>query len=247
MIKVAIIEDEPAVYNEIVFLLKDEPDLEIIGPAHHVSAAVELLQEQLVDVVLMDIQLIDGTAFDVLKNVSPVPENIIFITAFNQFAIKAIKYGALDYLLKPIDQQELKEALDRYRQKQEKNLQYIKQLELARNTFADQHALPEQIVLNSLNNIRVINVQDILYCKGDGPYTFFHLKNGKNELVSKPLKYYEDLLPSPYFVRSHQSYLVNRSQITGIIRSEYLVLQNEEQIPVSSRRKSYVLNLLSLK
>ncbi|MCL7987070.1 LytTR family DNA-binding domain-containing protein [Sphingobacterium sp. lm-10] len=245
MIKVVIIEDEPAVRKEISYLVQQETDMELIGWTDNVCDATTLLEQKMPDIVLMDIQLRDGTAFDVLNQLKTIPQNIIFITAYNHFAIKAIKYGALDYLLKPIDQTELQEALDRYRRRREDNPQWMQQLSLAQQSIAE-NQLPESIALNSVNNIRIIPVQDILYCKGDGPYTHFHLQSGKVELTSKPLKYFEELLPNPHFLRTHQSYLVNRKYISSIQRSEILVLENKEEIPISLRRKNFIIEQLSL-
>ncbi|KAA8482429.1 LytTR family two component transcriptional regulator [Arcticibacter tournemirensis] len=243
MITIAIIEDEPAVRKEISYLIQQETDTVLSGWADNVRSAQKLIEEKRPDVILLDIQLRDGTAFDLLKELNPIPQNIIFITAYNHFAIKAIKYGALDYLLKPIDQTELKEALERFRRRRENNPQWMQQLSLTQESI-EAEELPENIVLNSLNNMRIVRVQDIIYCKGDGPYTFFFLNNGTKELISKPLKYYEDLLPAPYFLRTHQSYLVNRQYVTGVSRSEYIVLKNSEEIPISIRRKSSILALL---
>lgn len=243
MIKVAIIEDEPAVRKEIIYLVQQEADIELLGWSDNVVDAAALIQQQKPDIILMDIQLRDGTAFDLLNKLAVIPQNIIFITAYNQFAIKAIKYGALDYLLKPIDQTELKEAIDRYRRRKENNPQWMQQLSLTQQTFSTR-VLPESIALNAVNNIRIIQVNDIVYCKGDGPYTHFHLQTGKVELTSKPLKYFEELLPKPYFLRTHQSYLVNTRYISGVIRSECLLLKNEVEIPISLRRKNFILEQL---
>ncbi|MCH5686937.1 response regulator [Niabella sp. W65] len=173
MTSIAIIEDEPAVRKEISYLIQQEEGAEIVGWSDSVKTALILIKEKQPDVILMDIQLRDGTAFDILKQLTPIPENIIFITAYNQFAIRAIKYGALDYLLKPIDQGELKEALERYRRRSSNNSQWMQQLSLAQEALKEEVILPESIALHSLNHVRIINVQDIVYCKGDGPYTFF--------------------------------------------------------------------------
>lgn len=244
MITVAIIEDEPIVRKEITYLVEAEKDVVLVGWADNVKAAAKLLEEKKPDLVLLDIQLRDGTAFDLLKALSSLPENVIFITAYNQFAIRAIKYGALDYLLKPIDQEELSEAMDRFRRRRERDPQWMQQLNLTQLSMNSSNVLPESIALHSLNNVRIITVQDILYCKGDGPYTFFYMKNGSKELVSKPLKYYEELLSAPFFLRTHQSYLVNRQCVSGVSRSEYVVLENKEEIPISLRRKSSILKQL---
>lgn len=246
MIKVVIVEDEPAVRKEISFLIGLEKDAELLGWADSVRTAQKLIAETQPDVVLLDIQLRDGTAFDLLKKLDPIPPNIIFITAYNHFAIKAIKFGALDYLLKPVDQTELKEALERFRRRRQSNPQWMQQLSVTQNSMSVGE-LPESIVLSTLNNMRIVSVNDIVYCKGDGPYTFFFFSDGTEELISKPLKYYEDLLPAPHFLRTHQSYLVNRQYVTGINRSEYIVLKNKEEIPISMRRKSAILTLLSIK
>ncbi|MDF2515635.1 MAG: DNA-binding response regulator [Sphingobacterium sp.] len=243
MITVAIIEDEPAVRKEISYLIQEETDTALIGWSDSVRTAAKLIEEKKPDVILMDIQLKDGTAFDLLKKLNVIPQNVIFITAYNHFAIKAIKYGALDYLLKPVDQTELKEALERYRRRSDNNPQWMQQLNMAHGAM--QHGdLPESIALTSIHNVRIVAVHDIVYCKGDGPYTFFFLIDGSKELISKPLKYYEELLPAPYFLRTHQSYLVNRKYITGVNRSEYIVLKNKEEIPISSRRKNIILTQL---
>lgn len=243
MISLVIIEDEPAIRKEIEYLLGQEPDTELLGWADDVKSAVKLIIAKQPDVILMDIQLRSGNAFDVLKALDTVPQNIIFITAYNQFAIRAIKYGALDYLLKPIVQEELVEALNRFRRRRDNNPHWVQQLFLAEQSVIS-NELPEHIAIHSINTMRIVLVRDILYCKGDGPYTYFNLKNGEKHLVSKPLKYYEDLLPAPYFLRTHQSFLVNREHVIGLNRSETLLMKNQEEIPVSIRKRNFVLQHL---
>ena len=244
MFTVAIIEDEVAIRKEIAWLLKKENDVKIVGHSDKVKDAIKLIELHKPDVILMDIQLIDGTAFDIINGLKQIPENIIFITAYNQFAIKAIKFGALDYLLKPIAEDELKDALQRYRSKRDKEMQWSERLSIAQQSLTEEY-LPQSIVLHTINQMHIVIVKDIVYCKGDGPYTFFNLVNGKNLLVSKPLKHFEDILLAPWFLRTHQSYLVNKDFVDAISKSEYLVLKNKEEIPVSSRRKNYILNALA--
>ncbi|RZM14593.1 MAG: response regulator [Pedobacter sp.] len=193
MLTIAIIEDEVAIRKEITWLLERAPDVKIVGYSTNVKDAIKLIDLQKPDIIFMDIQLIDGTAFDILNGLKDIPENIIFITAYNQFAIKAIKFGALDYLLKPVDADELSDALERYRKKRDKNRYWNERLAIAQQSIIEEN-LPQNIVLHTISQTHIILVKDIIYCKGDGPYTFFYLENGKNLLVSKPLKHYQEIL-----------------------------------------------------
>lgn len=243
MITVVIIEDEAVIEKEIVDLLSGESDTRLAGSSDNVSSAVQLINMHRPDVILMDIQLRDGTAFDIIRLLDYTPQNIVFITAYDQFAIRAIKCGALDYLLKPIDHSEFRQAFERYRTRN-KDIQSGLQLSLMQQLMEASQQIPEHIALPSLNQVRIITVQDIMYCRGEGPYTYFYLNNGEEELVSKPLKYYEELLQTPFFLRTHQSYLVNRRYISGVSSSEDLILKNQQQVPVSARRKKNILQLL---
>jgi len=244
MITLAIIEDEPAVRREISFLVAQQEDMEVIGAAGSVETAYEIITEKKPDVILMDIQLRDGTAFDLLKKLKPVPQNIIFITAFNHYAIKAIKFGALDYLLKPINKVELRESLERYRRRKEHNPDWMIQLAVTQGAM-DSGEVPESIVLSSVNNVRVVPVGQIVYCKSDGPYTSFFLNDGTEIIMAKALKYYQEMLPPPFFLRTHQSYLVNRDYIADISHSDYILLKNGTKIPISLRRRNIILSYLS--
>lgn len=245
MVTIAIIEDEPAIREEICWMIQQEQEMNIVGWSDNIKEATALIEKERPDIVLMDIQLTDGSAFDILVSLKELPENIIFITAYNQFAIKAIKFGALDYLLKPIVQEELHEALQRYHNRKTKELHLAERLAIAQQSL-DTAGLPESIALHSINAVDIIQVKDIMYCKGDGPYTYFYMAGNIKMAVSKPLKFYEEMLPAPHFLRTHQSYLVNRNYIEKVSRSEYLILKNKEEIPVSSRRKHYVLSTLNI-
>ena len=243
-INVLIFEDNQNLRFSIETMLEWNADFNLLKAMPDANTVEETLKNYQPDVILMDIRLIDGTAFDIINGLNQTPENIIFITAYNQFAIKAIKFGALDYLLKPISEVELSEALQRYRNKRDKETHWSEKLNIAQQSLNDEN-LPQSIVLHTISQTHIVMVQDIVYCKGDGPYTFFYLENGKNLLVSKPLKHYEEILSAPWFLRTHQSYLVNKNFVDTISKSEYLVLKNKEEIPVSSRRKNYILNALS--
>jgi len=241
MIRILIIEDEPAVRKEITYLVQQEQDFTLLGAATNVKDALTLIHATQPQLVLMDIQLTDGTAFDILDQLPEINFRIIFITAYNQFAIKAIKYGSLDYLLKPLDEHELKAALRRMTEQGSHQLQLQQQqLEIARGN-SETRNLQSRMVLSTLESLQVIQLKDIIYCQSEGGYTWFFLFNGEKILISKPLKFYEELLPEEWFLRPHQSYLVNIIYVDKYLKAGDLVLKNKTEIPVSSRRKEQII------
>ena len=238
MKKVIIIEDEPAAVNELNVLIDQEEDMEVAGHASSLDEAVTLLRTQQPDLVFMDINLYDCSAFDILNALDQLPRHIIFVTAYNQYAIKAIKYGALDYLLKPVDEQEFSEAIARFRSRHTAPVK--EQLSLAEANLREERK-PQHIALPALGEVRIIPLADIRYCRGDGPYTHFHLASGKKETVSKPLKFYESLLPDDEFIRTHQSYIVHLPFVKSVVSHSSILMDRGEEIPISSRRKNDIL------
>lgn len=243
MKNVIIIEDEPAAANELQFLVEQEEDLHFVGSAGTLQEATQLFARQQADLVFMDINLYDCTAFDVLNALEKLPQNIIFVTAYDQYAIKAIKYGALDYLLKPIDEQEFTDAIVRFRQQQSPSTSVRAQFSLTQQQLQVAQQ-PQHIALPALGEVRIIPLADIRYCQGDGPYTHFFLVSGKKETVSKPLKFYESLLPETTFLRTHQSYMVHLPFVKSVVKHTTILLDHDEEIPISSRRKHDVLRKL---
>ena len=238
--KVIIIEDEPAAINELKVLVAQETDLEFIGEAGTFDEAVALLRSSECDLVFMDINLYDCSAFDVLNALDQLPKHIIFVTAYNQYAIKAIKYGALDYLLKPVDEQEFADAVTRFRNQHTTAPPAKEQLSLAEANLQEERK-PQHLALPALGEVRIVPLADIRYCQGDGPYTHFFLASGKMETVSKPLKFYESLLPDDRFIRTHQSYIVHLSFVQSVVRHSSILMDRGEEIPISSRRKNDIL------
>lgn len=248
MYSIFIVEDEPAVRKELVWLVSQEQDFNLVGTATNVKDGLALIKEKAPQLVLMDIQLTDGTAFDLLNQLANVNFKIIFITAYNHFAIKAIKYGALDYLLKPLQESELKIALDNFKKNvhHKEEQQQQQQLAIANHLNSDGQVNPEsRIVIHSMDYLQVLQLKDIVYCMSDGSYTTFFLTENRKIMTSRPLKHYEELLPEQWFVRPHQSYLVNLTYVDKLIKSGLLILKNKTEIPVSIRKKDYVLQRLS--
>lgn len=240
MRKTILIEDESAAIEELKLLIAKQPDFDFSGAAGSLDEAVSLIQDQQPDLVFMDINLYDCNAFDILNKLEKLPPHIIFVTAYNQYAIKAIKYGALDYLLKPIDEDEFSEAIARFRLQTEVSNIDTEQLSLTEKNLQENRA-PKHIALPSLGEVRIIPLADIRYCQGDGPYTHFFLTSGKKYTVSKPLKFYESLLSEDVFVRTHQSYIVHLPFVQSVIKHHAVLMDRDEEIPISSRRKNDVL------
>lgn len=247
MIRTLIIEDEPAVRKEIEWLLKQQTQFMLIGTAMSVSESLILIKATNPELILMDIQLNDGTAFDILNQLEEITFKIIFITAYNHFAVRAIKFGALDYLLKPLDELEFALALNKVFAEGTLDLtlqrQQISMLKL--HSGGGESNLESRIVLHTLEYLMILQLKEIIYCQSEGGYTNFFLLDDRRIMTSKPLKFYHDLLPQKWFLRPHQSYLVNISFIDRFLKSGTIVLKNKVEIPVSSRRKDSVLHHIS--
>jgi len=243
MIRTLIIEDEPAIRKEIEWLLQKETQFNLIGFATSVAESLVLIRATKPELILMDIQLTDGTAFDILDQLDEIPFRIIFITAYNHFAVKAIKFGALDYLLKPLDDAEFKSALSKIITEDENHLEQQKQQIsiLKSQSSHGESDLDSRIVLHTLEFLQVLQLREIIYCQSEGGYTNFFLTEGRRIMISKPLKFYDELLPEKWFLRPHQSYLVNVLYVDKFLKSGTIVLKDKTEIPVSGRRKDYIL------
>lgn len=245
MIRTVVIEDEPVIRKEIEWLINKEKDLVLMGAAGSVADALELISKCKPDLVLMDIQLVGGTAFDVLQKLDSISFQVIFITAYNHYAIKAIKFGALDYLLKPLDENELHAALAKIREHHfNETIQHRRIMVTNDLLKKEELGLEDQIVLHTMEYLQILQLKEILYCKGEGSYTNFILTENRKIMVSKPLKYYQDLLPEKWFLRPHQSFLVNTVFLDKYIKTGYIILKDQTQIPVSVRKKEAVIQKL---
>lgn len=244
MIKAVIIEDEP-VYAEMVQSLSGEfyPGIEIRGYAQTVETAALLLASAQPDIAFCDIELKDGTMFDVLKKMNSISFQIIFITAHNKFAIQAFKFNAIDYLLKPVEETEFRNAVDRAIERvNQKQLQHIR-LMLENMDRSNEN---RRIVLRTMDQIHIVNVKDIVRCRADNTYTTFYLVTGENILVSKGMKEYEDILCENGFFKIHQSHIINLQFLRKIDKSsEEVILSDKTRLPLSQRRKQDLLQILN--
>lgn len=235
--KVLIIDDEKPTRTFIRKMLESfELNLNIYIDGENVVTGVEAIEEIHPDIVLLDIQMPDGNGFDVLKNVKYKQFEVIFITAFQEFAVQAIKFSALDYILKPIDSDELYTAITNA-------LQLIDHKKDESQFSALQHNIqPQQkrkIVLKTQESIFVIEIDDIVHCESDKNYTFFYLNDGKKILVSKTLKDYDTMLSNFSFFRVHQSHLINLNYVDRYDKHDggSVILKDGSSIPLSPAKK----------
>lgn len=242
MIKTIIIEDEVNVRNALRKMLTIlEPSINVIAETGYVNDAVKLIKTKKPDLVFLDIELEDGTGFDVLKQLEG-NFSIIFTTAYNQYAINAFKFSAIDYLLKPLDPTELQAAISRAKQRIKNEKEYKELLNSLLNNIEKKE---KKIVLKTTEQHFVFYVKEIIRLEADGAYTIFVTKKQKI-IISRNIKYYQDILGDD-FIRCHQSHLVNSKHILGIDKKGLLQLSNNELIVVSTRKKSEVIRLINKK
>ncbi|WP_044401097.1 LytTR family DNA-binding domain-containing protein [Lacinutrix sp. Hel_I_90] len=219
------------------------PEIKIIDTAQSVVEAAKSLRKQQPDILFLDIMLGDGTGFDVLEIFPDLKAKIIFVTASDEFAIKAFKFAAIDYVLKPYTHEELDQAIKRAKAQIQPSQE---RLNILKDTLSAPEKKPDKISLHTLDKIIIVNLDDIVRCESDSNNTIFHLQNGKKVFVTKTLKYFSDMLQPYEFLRVHQSHLVNLQCISAFIKTDggYLMLKNGENVPVSVRKKSDVIEIL---
>lgn len=235
MYKALIIEDEHKL-REALFLMLQKAlsnQVNVLGFAENVDDAVHLIETIKPDLVFMDIQLKGGTGFEVLERLNYRGFHLIFTTAYEQHAIKAFKYSAVDYLLKPIDSTDLKAAIDRIAGMQNKLIQDVQIHELKEHL----NKRKERVILPTQEAIHVVKLTEIIRCETSGSYTTFHVADGRKIMVSKPLKDYDDLLLPPDFLRVHQSHTINLNFILNYSKDGQIQLKDKTIIPISQRKK----------
>ncbi len=245
----AIIVDDEKHSRETLNNLVTEfcDDVEILTTESTIPGAVSAIKALKPDLVFLDIELQTGTGFDVLDQLNEINFEVIFTTAFEQYALKAVKFSSLDYLLKPIDLEELQKAVKKARKIKDKNI-YGKQLETLIHNLKQQQPSNNKICLSTADGYEFINVDEILYCKAEGSYTAFKLTNGTNFLVSKHLKEYENLLAGQHFMRVHNSFLINLEEVKKYVKADggYILMNNGDPISISRNKKDDFFKIMNL-
>ncbi len=244
MLTAIIVEDMP----DALQLLKSDletnhPEIKIIDTAQSVVEAAKSLRNTQPDILFLDIMLGDGTGFDVLEIFPELKSKIIFVTASDEYAIRAFKFAAIDYVLKPYSNKELAQAIAKAKKQIQPNKE---RLNILKDTLSAPEQKPDKISLHTLDKIIIVSLDDIIRCESDSNNTIFYLQDGQKIFVTKTLKYFADMLKSYQFLRVHQSHLVNLQCISAFIKKDggYLMLKNGENIPVSVRKKIEVMEIL---
>ena len=238
-LKSIIVEDEET-SREILknYLKKYCPNVTVLGEAENVEEALVLIRNNDLDLVFLDVEMPYGNAFDLLDKVGDINFETVFVTAYNHYAIDALNAHASYYLMKPISIDELIKAVD-----------YVTEIKTKEDALQNQVLVPKTNVVNGKitipqqNGFEVINTSDILYCKADDNYTEIYLNSNKKKLVSKTLKYFEDILKDTSFARVHKSYLVNVNEVVKYVKGKggSVVLSNGQEVMVSASKKSDLL------
>lgn len=245
-LRILVIDDEAPVRELICGIINHYvPQVEICGTADGVKTGVEAIERYNPDLVLLDVNLIDGTGFDILKKIEDIRFSIIFVTAYEQYALRAFRFSAIDYIMKPVNIDELTAAIQKAAERNERE----KMSYQLKNLLDNINSKPEEkkIVLKDQKSIYIVKVSDIIRCEADHNYTTFHLMNGKQVLVSKTLKEYEDVLSDYAFIRSHQSHLVNINHMVSFEKNDggYLRMIDGSSVPVSKRKKDELMDFFS--
>lgn len=239
-----IIDDEPAARGNIRSILgSDCPGVEVMGEAGGVAEGLALLSRLTPDLLFLDVEMEDGTGFDLLDKLAPLRFNVIFTTAYDTFAIKAFRYSAIDYLLKPVDPDELAAAV---RKSQEKGNFALLQRQIESLSAARNSGTFQRIVLPTGDGMAFAQTQDIVRIESFGNFSYVTLAAGERVLASRNLRDFEEMLPSPPFFRLHQSHIVNTAFVKKYFKEDggQALMSDGTAVPISRRNKDRFLEML---
>jgi two-component system, LytTR family, response regulator len=248
MIRSIIVDDEFKSRESLKILIEDFcENVSVEALCQNIDEAVACIKQNKPDVVFLDIQLQRENGFDLLTKFKEVTFEVIFTTAYSEFAIKAFKYSAIDYLLKPIDIEELKRAIEKVAKR--KNDSITNRLEQLLGNLRADSSDHYKLALPTSEGFVFVSVNDILYCEAASNYTEITMADNKKYLVSRTLKEYDDMLSGQHFFRIHHSYLINLNAIKKYVRGDggYVVMSNEKSLDVSKRKKEGFLARIGVK
>lgn len=243
MIKVIIVEDEQNSRDLLRAAIENfTVGLEIIGEATNVESGVKLINSLMPDVIFLDIELPDGKGFDVLDQLNK-NYKVVFVTAYDDYAIKAIRYSAFDYLLKPLDLDDLEKTIERLKNSPPTTQENIDFLNLKLNSNIDNE---NKIMVPSNSGYKLLEMDKIISIEANANYVFFILEDGRKHIAAHSLNYYEDLLPENKFFRIHKSHIINFTKVQSVEsgRTGKAILSNGSQLDIAARRKSAFISYL---
>jgi two-component system LytT family response regulator len=249
MIKTLIIDDENKARSLLAYYVQSfVPEINEVRQAESVDDALETLKTYSPDIVFLDVEMPHKNGFDFLVSLDKIPFDVIFTTAYNQYAIQAIRFSALDYLMKPVDPDELKGAVQRHLEKKQSEQQRGELLSNLKENINKKEVKDFTLAVPSAEGVHFFKIEEIVRLEADGSYTIIHLLNKRPFVASKTLKHFEEMLDEFTFIRTHKSHLVNRKHITRISNDhEFVLLTDGSKAEVSRRKKDEVMQQLNLR
>jgi two-component system, LytTR family, response regulator len=238
MLKAILIDDEPDNIKLLALQLRLYcPSVEVIAECSKSEEGLLKINELNPDLVFLDIEMPRMNGFELLEKVNNINFALVFVTAYDKFAVKAFKYSAVDYLLKPIDTKELQEAIKKIENNQRTE---PKQVEHLKQQFKNSHiSQPDKIALPYQNGVTFVAIADIVYCEADDNYTKFVIRDGQSYLVSKTMRDIQEILEEREFLRVHRQFIINLNLIKKYVKGEgnYVIMLNEKNIPIARNQK----------
>jgi len=238
-LKAIIIDDEPrsrqSLIQKIVMSCKD---VEIIAECENGEQGIAAIEEQKPDIVFLDVEMPRMNGFTMLQQLSNRDFELIFTTAYDHYAIRAIKFSALDYLVKPVEVEELKEAIERVKQKREKDTTN-ERLETLLYNLMNEKNQSNRIAISSIEGLQFVEINDIIYLEAESNYTIIYISSAEKITVSKTLKDFEELLPHAVFIRIHHSWIINKKHVQKYLKGEggQVIMSNGKTLDVARRKK----------
>ncbi len=249
MIKAIIIDDEQHSIETLKWKLENYcPEVEVMAAFDQPAKGVEFLKQNPPDLLFLDIEMPMLNGFDVLEELGrDISFDVIFTTAYDNFGIQAVKFSALDYLLKPVQNKELKDAIEKHQKKAQHKVSSEQIDVLLSNVQAEKKGKVGKIALASKESIEFVDAPDIVCCEANSNYTNVYMTENRKRVISRTLKEFEDMLAPHKFFRPHNSFLINLNRVREFIRGDggFLVMENKMKIPVSKTKREELLELLA--
>jgi len=245
-ITAVIVDDEQNSREKAFEIIKSNFNNFTLEVGDNVKSGIEIINKIKPQIIFLDIDMPDGTGFDLLNGLNSHNFKVIFITAHQEHALKAIKFSALDYILKPYSDAELVSATNTALSEIENDNNQLK-IEAFLSNFKNNNSKPKKLVLNTSDNIYIVDIDEIVRCESDNNYTIFHIVDGKTIVMSKTLKEYESILPNSDFLRVHRSHLINIQFLERFEKknSGRVIMKDKSIVPVSVRKKEQLMEMLS--